>query len=186
MPPAPLLPACGSIDGRQPCLLLRWTPLPAGRVHDLHWGVPNDGSDALHSAQLCIHIVTLTDKKPQAPAAMTSAKGSTLAVRCFAGRGTGKDFRVDVLRADDSVRGAGRYEHQVDAVIVEVLLLQHKRRPAAAPVEHMEYISVSCQLHLNDLLQCTHGLCCLFVRVCPTSGRRPQKQQTCTLVTTEH
>ena len=71
---------------------------------------------------------------------MTSAKGSTLAVRCFAGRGTGKDFRVHALRADDS--GAGRYEHQVDAMIVEVLLLQHKCRPAAAPVEYMEYISV--------------------------------------------
>jgi hypothetical protein len=40
--PALLLPACGSIDSRRPCLLLQWTPLPAGRVHDLHWGVPSE------------------------------------------------------------------------------------------------------------------------------------------------
>ena len=34
--PVPLLPACGRIDSRQPCLLPQRTPLPAGQVRDLH------------------------------------------------------------------------------------------------------------------------------------------------------
>ena len=69
----------------------------------------------------------------------------------LAGQDTGDSVKVHALTADDDVRGAGRHESRVDAMIVEVLLLQHKHRPATGPVKDKR-----CRWHVN----CISKICC--------------------------